>query len=271
MNIKSSLLALGVISTVVLGSGATANAETAQTEKKEGTTASVVVKVKAGDTLDAIATANHTTYIRLFNKNESIAHPDRIDVGDEITIPAGDEELPDRFSKLAQAVAPAAVAAPVAAAVAAPATAACDEATQWVRADNGQCLNKPVANQQVAATPVQQAAAPIQAAGAPAGGFGSYNMGNGWWCTDYVKSKRPDVPIYGNAGMYWIGAAQADGKATGTTPRAGAVAVMPGHVAYVESVNADGSYVVSEMGWNYQAGQFNRRTVSPGAFGGFIY
>lgn len=99
----------------------------------------------------------------------------------------------------------------------------------------------------------------------------SYYVGNGMWCTDYVHSKRADVPIYGNAGYSWINSARAQGKSTGSDPRAGAVAVTNGHVAYVESVNADGSYVVSEMGWNYQAGNYNKRTVSPGTFGAFIY
>jgi surface antigen len=77
--------------------------------------------------------------------------------------------------------------------------------------------------------------------------------------------------VYGNAGYNWLSSAQAAGKSTGSTPQAGAVAVTNGHVAYVESVNTDGSYVVSEMGWNYQAGNYNKRTVQPGAFGGFIY
>ncbi len=99
----------------------------------------------------------------------------------------------------------------------------------------------------------------------------SYYVGNGMWCTDYVHSKRSDIPVYGNAGYGWISAAQADGKSTGSSPKAGAVAVMNGHVAYVEKVNTDGSYVVSEMGWNYQAGNYNKRTVQPGTFGGFIY
>ena len=99
----------------------------------------------------------------------------------------------------------------------------------------------------------------------------SYYVGNGMWCTDYVHSKRPDVAIYGNAGYNWINSAQAAGKSTGTAPQAGAVAVTNGHVAYVESVNGDGSYVVSEMGWNYQAGKYNKRTVSAGSFGQFIY
>lgn len=99
----------------------------------------------------------------------------------------------------------------------------------------------------------------------------SYYVGNGMWCTDYVHSKRPDVSIYGNAGYNWISAAQAEGKSTGSVAKPGAVAVTNGHVAYVESVNKDGSYVVSEMGWNYQAGNYNQRTVQPGSFGKFIY
>lgn len=122
------------------------------------------------------------------------------------------------------------------------------------------------------ATPTQAAAtyttksytkAPVNAS--------SYYVGNGMWCTDYVHSKRPDVAVYGNAGYGWLNSAQAAGKATGTTPQAGAVAVMNGHVAYVEGVNPDGSYVVSEMGWNYKPGSYNQRTVQPGTFGGFIY
>lgn len=99
----------------------------------------------------------------------------------------------------------------------------------------------------------------------------SYYVGNGMWCTDYVHSKRPDVAIYGNAGYNWVSAAEAAGKSTGSKPREGAVAVTNGHVAYVEKVNSDGSYQVSEMGWNYKAGQYNERTVESGAFGKFIY
>ena len=188
-------------------------------------TVEVVVTVQKGDTLQEIAAANNTTYVRLFNANPEIANPDAINVGDQITIPAEDKELEDRFSQLApEEPAPAATKPSVA-----------------------------------------------RASGGTVGKSRSYNTGNGWWCTDYVHSKRPDVPIYGNAGYSWISAAQADGKATGSTPRAGAIAVMPGHVAYVESVNADGTYTVSEMGWNYKAGNYNIRTVSPGAFGAFIY
>lgn len=225
MKTKLVFVALGVMATLVLGSSATAGATDNKTDEKPEVAAEKVVTVQSGDTLEAIAIANNTTYVRLFNANPEITHPDVIDVGDKITIPAEEKELEDRFAQVASA--------PVAAST----------ATTY--------------------TTQQYTTAPVNST--------SYYVGNGMWCTDYVHSKRPDVAIYGNAGYNWISSAQAAGKATGTTPQAGAVAVMNGHVAYVESVNSDGSYVVSEMGWNYQPGNFNQRTVQPGAFGGFIY
>ncbi len=185
-----------------------------------------VVTVQKGDTLQAIADANNTTYVRLFNANPSIANPNVIETGEQITIPAADRVLEDRFSQIAPA-------AP--------------------------------------ATPVATASHTTRHATVTSSKSHSYKTGNAMWCTDYVHLKRPDVPIFGNAGYNWISAARAAGFATGSTPQAGAIAVMPGHVAYVESVNADGSYTVSEMGWNYQAGNYNVRTVQPGAFGAFIY
>lgn len=223
MKTKLIFVALGVIAILVLGNGATAGATSNETDKKSAAKVEVVVVVKAGDTLEAIATEHNTTYVRLFNANPAITNPDAIDIGDQITIPAEDKELEDRFSQLV----------PVAAA------------------------------QQTTYTTQQYTSTPVNST--------SYYVGNGMWCTDYVHSKRPDVAIYGNAGYNWMSAAQAAGKSTGSTPQAGAVAVMNGHVAYVESVNSDGSYVVSEMGWNYQPGNYNQRTVQPGSFGGFIY
>lgn len=234
MNIKSAILALGVIASLALINGPAASAQTNQTE-----VANQVITIQSGDTLEKIANAHDTTYVRLFNANPSIAHPDRINAGEEIRIPADDEELADRWSEF---TAPVAVAQPVAAAAPAPQAAPVAPATNVTQ---------------------QYTSAPVNST--------SYYVGNGMWCTDYVHSKRPDVPIYGNAGYNWVSAAQAQGKATGSAPQAGAVAVMDGHVAYVESVNPDGSYVVSEMGWNYQPGNYNQRTVQPGAFGSFIY
>ncbi len=233
MKTKLIVGALGVIATLALGNSIPAGATSNTTETKSETTSEnvapaeapkeIIVTVKSGDTLEAIAKVHDTTYVRLFNANPQIANPDVIDVGDKIVIPAEKEKLEDRFSQLA----PVAVAA----------------ATTY--------------------TTQEYTSAPVNSS--------SYYVGNGMWCTDYVHSKRPDVAIYGNAGYNWISSAQAEGKSTGSTPKTGAVAVMDGHVAYVESVNADGSYVVSEMGWNYQAGNYNQRTVQPGAFGSFIY
>ena len=73
-------------------------------------------------------------------------------------------------------------------------------------------------------------------------------------CTWYVASRR-NVPWTGNA-WQWYGGARAMGFATGMVPEPGAImvtweSVYYGHVAYVEQVNVDGSFVVSEM--NYRA------------------
>jgi len=231
MNFKSVFVTLGVIATLVSINGTAAEAKSLPTDKKTEAETQKVVTVKAGDTLESIANEHETTYVRLFNANPSIENPDYIDVNDEITIPSEGEELPDRFSQLAPTITPATTVTPA----------------------------TPVASyttQQYSSTPVNST---------------SYYVGNGMWCTDYVHSKRPDVSIYGNAGYNWVSAAQAEGKSTGSVPQAGAVAVTDGHVAYVEKVNSDGSYVVSEMGWNYQPGNYNQRTVQPGSFGGFIY
>jgi len=71
------------------------------------------------------------------------------------------------------------------------------------------------------------------------------------YCTWYVANRRP-IPWFGNA-VEWGPAAAAMGFAEGRIPRVGAIMVTYesylGHVAYVESVNTDGSFVVSEMNW----------------------
>ncbi len=102
----------------------------------------------------------------------------------------------------------------------------------------------------------------------------SYNRFPYGWCTWYVASRR-NVPWSGDA-WQWYGNAAADGYSVGSRPAAGAIMVTwesgIGHVAYVESVNNDGSWNVSEMnyvGW----GITSRRTIRPGGVPliGFIY
>jgi LysM repeat protein len=96
------------------------------------------------------------------------------------------------------------------------------------------------------------------------------------WCTYYVATKR-NVTWSGDAG-YWYANAAAQGFSVGKTPKVGAIMVTweswAGHVAYVEAVNPDGSWTVSEMNW-VAFDVIDERTIKPGQLGGklegFIY
>jgi surface antigen len=124
----------------------------------------------------------------------------------------------------------------------------------------------------------RSSSAPAWAVGPVSGAANGFSYG---YCTWWVAHKRY-IPWRGNAYQWWWNA-RPFGYAEGAAPRAGAVMVMgisgtspQGHVAYVESVNADGSFVVSEMNWwGVPGGGWNRvdyRTVtSMGGVLGFIY
>jgi peptidoglycan DL-endopeptidase LytE len=96
------------------------------------------------------------------------------------------------------------------------------------------------------------------------------------WCTYYVATKR-NVTWRGDAG-FWYQNAAAQGYAVGSTPKVGSIMVTweswAGHVAYVEAVNPDGSWMVSEMNW-VAFDVIDQRTIKPGQLGGrlvgFIY
>ncbi len=207
MTIKSSLAAIIAVFSVVFFLAPTAGA-TEKTETKKDEKPAVVVTIQPGDTLSSIADAHGTTYVRIFNANEFIANPDIVNAGDEIRVPTAEEELPDRYGALtAQVVAVA-----------------------------------PQATAQAPTGVVQPAAVPRSAPASSAGN--TYYRG---YCTWYAKERRPDLPnMLGNGGQ-WVASAAARGYATGSAPRAGAIAEMPGHVAYVESVRGDGTIVISEM------------------------
>ena len=94
-------------------------------------------------------------------------------------------------------------------------------------------------------------------------------------CTDWAQRRRPDIvqsatirlwaehltgapeAVANWNGGFWDDTARAAGLEVGAIPRVGAVATFDpgtqgvvaatGHVAYVESINPDGSFVVSEM------------------------
>jgi surface antigen len=96
------------------------------------------------------------------------------------------------------------------------------------------------------------------------------------WCTYYVATKR-NVTWRGDAG-YWYQNAAAAGYPVGPAPKAGSIMVTweswAGHVSYVESVNSDGSWIVTEMNW-VAFDVIDQRTIKPGQLGqrlvGFIY
>ena len=109
--------------------------------------------------------------------------------------------------------------------------------------------------------------------GAPTGAYANprYSWG---WCTYYVATRR-NVTWMGDA-YQWFANAQAQGYPVGSSPQAGAVMVTwesgLGHVAYVETVNSDGSWLVSEM--NFRGfGVTSQRTIKSGQVPliGFIY
>jgi surface antigen len=108
-------------------------------------------------------------------------------------------------------------------------------------------------------------------------GGNSYPFGQ---CTWYVATKR-NIPWTDNAGG-WYRAAIASGFRVGRAPAAGAIMVsyegsVYGHVSYVERVNGDGSWVVSEMNYFGVAGggwgRVDHRTINPGTVFvvGFVY
>jgi surface antigen len=115
------------------------------------------------------------------------------------------------------------------------------------------------------ASPTGNASAGV-GSGSPCGRF--EDSGACDQCTAYAYERRPDIynwavahgaePYNWNA-YKWAHWAQVTGLPTGSAPAVGAIAVYPigaygssvGHVAYVEKVNSDGSYTVSEENFGY--------------------
>ena len=96
------------------------------------------------------------------------------------------------------------------------------------------------------------------------------------YCTWWVAQKRY-IPWSGDAWQWW-GNARLYGYSEGFRPQVGAIMVEGisysspvGHVAYVESVNSDGSFTVSEMNYYGWAVVDYRRITSMAGIAGFIY
>ncbi|MFZ2544467.1 MAG: CHAP domain-containing protein [Candidatus Saccharimonadales bacterium] len=221
MTIKSSLTAIIAVFSVMLIFTPTANAQEKKDIKKDEKPPVVMVTVQEGDSLSSIADTHNTTYVRIFNANDFIVNPDVINPGDKVRIPTTDEVLPDR-----QIVTVQTYATPV------------NNTTTYIAPTNQ--YNKPT----------------VTTRSSSAGNTYTYG-----YCTYYAKQRRPDLPnMLGNGGQ-WVANASARGLATGSVPQAGAIAETPGHVAYVESVNDNGTIVISEMNGPAGFGVVGTRTV----------
>jgi hypothetical protein len=88
-------LAVAAIFAVGGSQTAFAQSQNSQNDQKKQTTNEMVV-VNQGDTLDGIATAHQTTYVRMYDANSNIKDPDLIYPGDNLRVPSADEQLPDR-------------------------------------------------------------------------------------------------------------------------------------------------------------------------------
>ncbi len=95
-------------------------------------------------------------------------------------------------------------------------------------------------------------------------------------CTSWAWYKRGGtIPAsFGNANT-WAARARAAGYLVDRNPAPGAVfqtsAGWYGHVGYVESVNSDGSIVVTEMNYGYRPGRVIQATIPASAVGNFWY
>jgi surface antigen len=106
-------------------------------------------------------------------------------------------------------------------------------------------------------------------------GYNGYDRG---FCTWYVANRRIEIgrPLPSNLGDAWTwdDRAAAAGIRVDNTPAVGAAVVTktssaPGHVAFVEAVNSDGSVWISEMNSHGQASMTD--TSSAGGFGKVDY
>ena len=141
----------------------------------------------------------------------------------------------------------------------------CDESVEYIRADNAQCLSKPVytPNHTRTAVSAQSPSKTIKRSSSTAPS-GWYPYGN---CTFWVSTQR-SVGQWNNASD-WVWQAQRDGWSTGTTPAVGAIGQKANHVVYVTRVNSDGTFNLSEM--NYRGlGVITTRTVDTSGWR-FIY
>lgn len=109
----------------------------------------------------------------------------------------------------------------------------CDTQRQYIRADNAECLDKPVASQRAVVGAVRSS-----------GGVNTYEPGQCVWA---LKEWRPELPNTWGSATTWLSRAEAMGWPTGSEPRVGAVGWVYGHVVLIIAVNSDGTVDYKDM------------------------
>ncbi len=238
----------------------------------------VLYRVAPGESLSAIASKYHVTVAEIRWSNSNLYSSDTVATGDQIVIPpvhgvvvttkSSDtiESLATKYSVDPQAIVDFNRLRT---------TQLVGGTTLVIPGGVGGAFPPPPALYQILAQSGHSSSFPVQVLNCCLGPFVNNKFPVGW-CTYYVATKR-NVTWNGDAG-YWYANASAQGYAVGPTPKVGSIMVTweswAGHVAYVEAVNPDGSWVVSEMNW-VAFDVIDQRTIKPGQLGsklvGFIY
>lgn len=94
-NMRITAIAVGTFAAVTLFvvGGQSAHAQSQTTENQPQAN---MIKVQPGNTLSGIAKDQGTTYVRLFDANAQVEHPDKIFPGQDLRIPAAEEQLTSR-------------------------------------------------------------------------------------------------------------------------------------------------------------------------------
>jgi surface antigen len=163
--------------------------------------------VSEKDTLSSIAKEHETTWKRLYDKNETIVSPDVIKVGQEITIPNPEEQLPERPLPVEPVV-----------------------------------EEVPVTN----STPQAKKTTPAATAARGSSSGNLYTAGYCTWYVKNKRPDLPNNLGNADT-WYTRANAQGLPTGSAPQVGAAAVQKVGMHVAYVEAVNGDGTIVISEM------------------------
>lgn len=137
----------------------------------------------------------------------------------------------------------------------------CDESVEYIRADNAECLAKPLRTAQTTVSRENPVKSTVNASQTASSGWYDYG-----YCTWYVSTQR-SVGQWNNA-RDWAWQAKRDGWTVSPTPIVGAIAQKNNHVAIVRQISGDQMTIqeANYEGWNI----ISSRTISTSGWT-FIY